>query len=193
MLQLKIIVGSTRPSRFSEKTLPWLKEVVDKHPEFSSEVLDLREYALPFYDQPISPSQVQNGAYGNEAVRTWAQKIQEADAFLVITPEYNHGPSAVLKNAFDSIYPEWNKKAIGFVAYGSAGGARAVEQLRQVAVELQMASIRSGVHIMSPWNMLEADGSLKAGSLEPYTKALEGMLDQLKWWGETLKAGRSTS
>lgn len=193
MLQLKVIIGSTRPSRFSEKVLPWLQTTLAKKNLFAAEVLDLRNYPLPFYDQPTSPSQVQNGAYENEVARAWAQKIKEGDAFLVVAAEYNHGPTAVLKNALDSVYAEWNKKPVAFIAYGSVGGARAVEQLREIAIELQMAPIRQAVHIPSPWGMLESDGRLKEGSLDSYTHALEGTLDQLSWWAEALKAAREKS
>ena len=89
------------------------------------------------------------GKYANEIVKTWAEKINEGDAFIIVTPEYNHGYPAVLKNALDSIFQEWNKKAVGFVSYGNAGGARSVEQLRQVVIELQMVPIRNAVHISS--------------------------------------------
>ncbi|HEY0964448.1 MAG TPA: NAD(P)H-dependent oxidoreductase, partial [Candidatus Paceibacterota bacterium] len=151
MLNIKIIVGSTRPNRFSEKVLPWIVEELTKRAGISAEVLDLRDWQLPYFDMPMSPAYVQNGEYPSEQVRAWAEKIGEADGYIVIAPEYNHGYSAVLKNALDVVYGEWNRKAIGFVSYGSVGGGRVVEQLRQVAVELQMASTRTAVHIQAPW------------------------------------------
>lgn len=189
MLNLKIILGSTRPSRFSEKLVPWLRMEVEHHKKFSFEILDLRDFPMPFYDQPISPSMIKNSEYGNEIVRAWAAKIKEADAFLVVSPEYNHSVSAVIKNAFDSVYAEWNKKTIAFISYGSVGGARAVEHLRTIAVELQMAPIRAGVHIPH-FPLLDEQGSLKEGTLDPYTKPLRSLLDQLGWWGEALKSAR---
>ncbi len=134
---------------------------------------------------------VENGAYANEVVRAFAEKIGEADAYLIVAPEYNHGYAAVLKNALDSVYSEWNNKAVGFVSYGSVGGARVVEQLRQVAVELQMAPVRSAVHIQAPWFLLDESGNLKEGVLTDYDKSLSGTLEQLKWWGEALKVARS--
>ena len=191
MLNLKIIVGSTREGRFSEKLLPWIAKGLDRQEEISYETLDLRDYDMPFYDQPMSPAVVENGAYGNEVVRDFAKKISEADMYLIIAPEYNHGYSAVLKNALDSVYGEWNNKAVGFVSYGSVGGGRVVEQLRQVAVELQMAPVRNAVHIQAPWFLLDESGSLKEGVLADYDKSLTGTLNQLKWWGEALKAARS--
>lgn len=190
MLNVKVIIGSTREGRFSEKALPWVEEGLKAAEGIEYEVLDLREYDMPFYDQPVSPASVEDGAYANEVVRKWAAKIGEADAFLVIAPEYNHGYTAVLKNALDSVYGEWNKKAIGFVSYGSVGGGRVVEQLRQVAVELQMAPIRSAVHIQAPWFLLDESGKLKDGALDDYTKSLGGVIEQLTWWGEALKVAR---
>lgn len=191
MLQVKIIVGSTRPGRFSEKVLPWLTDSASARNDMQVEVLDLREHELPFFDAPMSPAYVQNGEYGSEVVRAWAKKIGEADAYIIIAPEYNHGYTAVLKNALDVVYGEWNNKTVGFVSYGSVGGGRVVEQLRQVAVELQMASTRNAVHIQAPWFLLEENGDLKAGALDGYTDSLKGMLDQLAWWGNALKEARA--
>ncbi len=190
MLKVKVIVGSTRPQRFSEKIVPWVNEALGKRSDLEVEVLDLREYQLPYFDMPMSPAYVQNGEYPSELVRAWAAKIGEADAYVIIAPEYNHGYSAVLKNALDVVYGEWNRKIVGFVSYGSVGGGRAVEQLRQVAVELQMASTRTAVHIQAPWLLSGEDGQLKPGVLDSYTHALEDMLDQLEWWGNALKAAR---
>lgn len=191
MLNVKVIVGSTREARFSEKILPWVTSELGRTDSITHEVLDLRDWEMPFYNEPISPATVENGAYQNEVVREFAAKIKEADAFLVIAPEYNHGYSAVLKNALDSVYAEWNKKAVGFVSYGSVGGGRVVEQLREVAVELQMAPIRSAVHIQAPWNLLEESGSLKEGALNDYGHSLTGTIEQLIWWGNALKEART--
>lgn len=191
MLNLKVIVGSTREGRFSEKVLPWIARGLDEQEGISYEILDLRDYNMPFYDQPMSPAMVKDGAYGNEVVRNFAKKIGEADAYLIIAPEYNHGYSAVLKNALDSVYGEWSNKTVGFVSYGSVGGGRVVEQLRTVAVELQMAPVRNAVHIQAPWFLLDESGNLKEGALADYEKSLNGTLEQLKWWGEALKVARS--
>ncbi len=190
MLHLKIIIGSTREGRFSEKIVPWLESELQKNESFTYEVLDLRDYDMPFYDQPVSPATVENGEYAHEVVRNWADKIREADAYLVIAPEYNHGYTAVLKNALDSVYAEWNNKPIGFVSYGGVNGARAVEQLRQVAIELQMAPIRSALHMKGPWNLLDDDGNLPDGALDEYSKTFQGVIAQLQSWGEALKTVR---
>ena len=191
MLNIKVILGSTRDGRFSEKLVPWITEGLQSRNDVTYEVMDLRDYDMPFYDQPTSPAMVEDGAYPNDVVRSFAKKIGEADAYLIIAPEYNHGYTAVLKNALDSVYSEWNNKAVGFVSYGSVGGGRVVEQLRQVAVELQMAPVRNAVHIQAPWFLLDESGNVKEGVLADYDKSLTGSLEQLKWWGEALKEARN--
>ncbi len=193
MYTLKILLGSTRPNRTSEKLLPWLQSELARHTNIQVEVLDLRDNPLPFYDQPTSPSSVKDGVYPTEAATAWAQKIKEADAFLVIAPEYNHSFPAVLKNAFDTVYAEWNNKPIAFVAYGNVGGARSVEHLRGVAVELQMTPIRSALHIQAPWALMDEKGAFKPGTLESFNEPLHGMITQLSWWADALKVARSST
>ncbi|MDO8536700.1 MAG: NAD(P)H-dependent oxidoreductase [bacterium] len=190
MLNIKIILGSTRQNRFGDKPAKWIYEETKKREGVNAEFLDLRDYPMPFYDEPVSPSIIKDGAYANESVRKWAAKIAEADAFIVVSPEYNHGTSGVLKNALDNIYAEWNNKPVGFVSYGSVGGARAVEHLRGIVVELQMAPIRSAVHIPQPWNLLGEKGNLKVGALDPYERSANALLDQLIWWANALQAAR---
>src|SRR5206468_9617038 len=104
--------------------------------------IDLKEYSLPLLDEPVPPSM---GQYSKPHTKTWAAKIAGFDGFVFVTPEYNHGTSAALKNAIDFLYKEWNNKAAGFVSYGGAGGARAVEHLRLVMGELQVADVRAQV------------------------------------------------
>lgn len=190
MLKIKIILGSTRPNRFSDKPGTWIFGEARKKEGVEGELLDLRDYPFPFYNEPISPSMIKDGAYSNEIVKRWAVKIKEADAFIIVTPEYNHGTSGVLKNALDSVYAEWNNKPVGFVSYGGVGGARAVEQLRGVAVELQMAPIRNAVHIPQHWNLLDEKGNLKDGALNPFKKNADMLLAQLMWWAAALKTAR---
>ncbi|MBU6415482.1 NAD(P)H-dependent oxidoreductase [Patescibacteria group bacterium] len=190
MLKIKIILGSTRPNRFSDKPGNWIFEAAKKKDDVEAELLDLRDYPLPFFDESTSPARIKDGAYPNEIARKWAAKIREADAFIIVTPEYNHGASGVLKNALDYIYTEWNNKPVGFVAYGGVGGARAVEQLREVAVELQMAPIRNAIHIPQHWNLLDENGKLKTGALDPFKKSADTFLGQLLWWAKALKTAR---
>ncbi len=192
-LKLKIIVGSTRPNRTSEKVAPWVLQQVNAFGAYDAEVLDLRDYPMPFYDEATTPSQVKDGQYANEVVRKWAAKINEADCFIVVAPEYDHGIPAVLKNAFDHVFFEWHRKPITYVAYGSAGGARSVEHLRATAIELQMAPIRVAVHIQAPWMMMDEKGAFKDGVLAPFEGSAKAMLEQLQWWGNALKVARSQS
>lgn len=191
MIKIKIILGSTRPNRFSDKPGIWILEQARTKDSIEAELLDLRDYPLPFFNEPMSPAMIKDGAYPNEIARKWAAKIREADAFIIVTPEYNHGTSGVLKNALDYVYAEWNNKPVGFVAYGGVGGARAVEDLRGVAVELQMAPIRNAIHIPQQWNLLDEKGNLKEGALDPFQGNAEAFLNQLLWWAEALKTART--
>lgn len=190
VLRIKIILGSTRPGRFSEHPGRLILEKASKIEGVEAEILDLRDYEMPFFNEAISPSS-KTGDYKNEAVQRWTNKISEADGFVIISPEYNHGTAAVLKNALDYTYKEWNNKPVGFIGYGNAGGARAVEQLRLVAIELQMAPIRAAVHINSPWGLVDEKGGLKPGALDSYEKAMDGLLTQLLWWTMALKTARN--
>ena len=145
-LTIHIIIGSTRQNRFCEKPARYILDELRKREGVRAELIDLRDWPLPFYDEPISPA-MNKGKYSNELGKKWAAKVGEADGYIMATPEYNHGYSAVFKNALDWVFPEWNGKPVGFVSYGNAGGARAIEQLRQVVIELQMVPISSAIHI----------------------------------------------
>lgn len=196
-LKIKIIVGSTRENRFSGRPAQWIFEEAKKLTGVDMELLDLRDYPMPFFDSPMPPSMAK-GQYENEMVKKWAEKIGDGDAFIIVTPEYNHGYPAVLKNALDVISPEWSKKPIGFVSYGSAVGARAVEQLRQVAVELQMVPIKNAIHIPVDMFMAAMMGTGATGP-ELFTPLREGargdrvqaFFDELLWWARALKAART--
>ncbi len=186
-LKIKIIVGSTRANRFSEKTSQWILEGAKKRPDFEVELLDLRDYALPFFEEAMPPGMAKD-SYDNPEVARWRDKVREADGFIVCTPEYNHGYPAVLKNALDYVYYAWNRKAVAFVSWGGAGGARAVEQLRLVAIELGMAPVRAAVHIPNPWFIKDV-AELSSG---PHQSSAAVLLDELAWWTEALRAARAT-
>lgn len=158
----------------------------EKRTDISPELLDLRDYPMPFFNEPVSPSSKKE-PYAHEAVVRWTAKVAEADGFIVIAPEYNHGYPAVLKNAFDYAYQEWNNKPVAFVSYGSLMGGRSVEQLRLVAIELQMAPIRNAIHM--PWDTVEA-GRKDEAAFTQYEQRASGLMDQLLWWGKALKAAR---
>ncbi len=192
-LKLKIILGSTRDGRFSEYAGAWMGEHAAKHSAFDTEVLDLREYEMPFFDQMATPSS-KSEPYAHPAVARWTTKIAEADAFVIIAPEYNRGVPGVLKNAIDWVYSEWNKKSIGYVGYGSAMGARSVEHLRASAIELQMVPVRQAVHIAAPWTLRENfTGPLKQGALSEFDHSAQMMLEQIAEWGEAGRAWRAKS
>jgi NAD(P)H-dependent FMN reductase len=188
--RIGIVIGSTREGRFGEKPAHWIHEIARQRTDLAFELIDLRDHPLPFFDEPMSPAY---GPVNNEAARLWAGKLATLDGLIVVTPEYNHGPSAVLKNAFDYAYKEFIRKPIGFVGYGGVGAARAVEQLRLVATELQMAPVRNAVHI----GMVEFMGIWRQGkTFEDFphlAQAATGLLDDMAWWTKALKAAREAA
>jgi NAD(P)H-dependent FMN reductase len=189
MLKIKVILGSTREQRFGEQPAKWITEKA-KTKGLDVELLDLRDYPLPFFNEPMSPTaaMAKEGAYPYPVSAKWTGKIAEADGFIFVTPEYNHGYPAVMKNAFDYVAREWNKKPVAFVGYGTVGGARAVEQWRPVTTEQQMVPIRTAVSIIAPWMLPKnADGMTDLSSSDA---TADQMLDQLIWWADALKAAR---
>ena len=187
---IKVIAGSIREGRFSDKAAAWIAEEIKKQEGVVVEILDLRDYNMPFFNEPVTPSYKQE-PYKNEAVARFTKKIEEGDAFVVVTPEYNHGTSGVLKNALDWVYQEWNNKPVAFVSYGSVGGARAIEQLRLTAIELQMAPIRAAVHIPGDKYFPVLFGQADANELfSSLSKSAEDMITQLLWWTRALKNAR---
>jgi len=191
-LHIKVIIGSTREGRFGDKAAAWIRDELKKQKDLTVEILDLRDYAMPFFNESISPS-AKKEPYKNEEVARFTKKIAEGDAFVIVTPEYNHGTSAVLKNALDWVYQEWNNKPVAFVSYGSVGGARAIEQLRQNAVELQMAPIRNAVHLPGEKYFPVLFGQAGADELfASVAKPAEALISQLLWWGKALKLARSS-
>lgn len=190
-LKIQVIMGSTRQGRFSEKAARWIYEEASQRPELEVELVDLRDYPLPFFDEPKSPAHLQ-GKYSDERVQVWARKVAEADGYIIVTPEYNHGYPAVLKNTLDVLYPEWNNKPVGFVSYGNAGGARGVEQLRLVSVELQMAPIKQAIHIPLQVYLavLRPPNGDTSNPFDTIAWQATGFLDQLAWWATALRVAR---
>jgi NAD(P)H-dependent FMN reductase len=193
MAVISIIVGSTREGRFSEKPAKWIFEHLKKRDGVDARLLDLRDFPMPFFDQATTPAMPGRAPYKNEVVQRWTTAIAQSDGFVFVAPEYNYGPSAVLKNAIDWVYPEWNRKAVGFVSYGSAMGARGVQQLRLTAIEVQLAPIRSSVHIpvATLWAHYQG-GDVDAGLAELAAPA-EAMIDDLLWWTAALKTARAAA
>ena len=186
-LKIAIVISTTRATRFGHKPAQWVKDIAAGRDDMDVEIVDLRDYPMPFFDEVATNAWVPST---NEVAQRWQKKVAEFDGYVFVTAEYNHGIPAVMKNALDYAYPEWNKKAAALVGYGAVGGARAVEQLRLVAAELQLATIRTGVYIqgadfMAVWK--EGKDLKDIGYLQ---KGVSDMLDQLAWWTEALKSAR---
>jgi len=184
MLNVGIILGSTRPNRNGEAVAKWVQQQVKDRNDASYELVDLKDFNLPLLDEPIPPSQ---GKYAQPHTKKWAEKIASLDAFIFVTPEYNHATSGALKNALDFLYAEWNNKAAGFVSYGSAGGARAVENLRLIMAELQIADVRAQVMFSLFTDFKNFSQFAPDARHEP---ELNTMLQQLVAWGEAMKTVR---
>lgn len=184
MLKVAIIVGSTRPGRKGEAVARWIHELAAERSDARFELVDIADFDLPLLDEPIPPSM---GRYKKEHTKRWSETVDGFDAFVFVTPEYNHSTSGALKNALDYLYREWNNKAAAFVAYGSAGGTRAVEHLRGIVGELQMADVRGQV-ALSLFEDFENFAAFKPRDV--HQKAVGTMLDQLIGWGRALKSYR---
>lgn len=189
MSKIAVIMGSTRPKRFCEYPTQWIVDEARKRPRVNVDVLDLRDFPLPFYQEPVSPAN-NKGIYASEVAFSWAKRIADADGFIIVTPEYNHSFPAVLKNALDHAYHEWSNKPVAFVGYGGLGGARAVEQLRLVAVELQMAPIKNAVHIPVQVYLAVAQEGKSISSFDYLQAGASALLTQLEWWTDALKTAR---
>ena len=188
--RIGIVIGSTREGRFSEKPAQWIATLAAARKDCSFEVVDLRDHPMPFFNEASAP--VWGMTKDASAVR-WGSVLERLDGLIVITPEYNHGPSAVLKNALDYAYWQLNRKPIGFVGYGGVGGARAIEHLRLVSIELQMIPVRPAVHIA----MAEFMGISQQGKdFESYPhldQAANAVLDHVTWWAHLLTPERRAS
>ena len=184
---IQIIVASTRDGRRGERVAAWFGALAGARADMRSELVDLLAWDLPWYRDAVVPPR---GQYREEATLRWAAKVAEADGYVLVTPEYNHGYPAPLKNALDHLYAEWNHKPVTFVTYGgSGGGVRAAEQLVQVAVELKMAPLRPQVHIPMAGRIFGRDAS---GAVEQrHADAANVALRELAWWARALRAARA--
>ena len=185
MINIAIIMGSTRPGRKADAVARWVLDIAMLRNDARYELVDIEDFNLPLLDEPVPPSM---GQYSKPHTKAWAAKIDTFDGFVFVTPEYNHGIPAALKNAIDFLYKEWNNKAAGFVGYGSAGGVRAVEVLRLVMGEVQVADVRNQV-MLSLYTDFENFTAFKPAV--PHEKSVGAMLDQLVAWSGALKTVRA--
>ena len=186
MIRIAVIIGSTRPGRNGEAVAKWVYEIARKRSDAEFELVDIKDFNLPLLDEPVPPSL---GQYTKEHTRVWAAKIDSFDAYVFVTPEYNHGTSGALKNAIDFLFKEWNNKAAGFVGYGGAMGVRAVEHLRLVMGELLVADVRAQVGL-SLFTDFENFSVFKPAPQQE--QSVKAMLDQVVAWGGALKTLRET-
>lgn len=193
MSKLHIIIGSTRPGRAADLVAPWVIDRTRSHGGFEVEVLDLRDWALPMFSETFETvGDFNDPTYSSPLVRAWNHKIAEADAFLVITPEYNHSVPAVLKNAIDSVFVSFGfrNKPIAAVGYsgGIAGGVRAIEHLAQIAVEAEMVPLRTATIFPQVFQAFTLDHQ----PVNPIADiSLQIALDDLKWWSDVLEKART--
>ncbi len=184
MIKIAIIIGSTRPGRVGESVARWVYQIAQQRDDAKFDLVDIKDFNLPLLDEPGTPGM---GEYTKPHTKVWAAKINSFDAFVFVTPEYNHATSGALKNAIDFLYAEWNNKAAGFVGYGGAGGTRAVENLRLIMGELEVADVRKQV-MLSLHDDFENYTVFKP---QPrHEQSVNDMLDQVIAWGSALKTLR---
>lgn len=184
-LKVKVIVGSVREGRMSLPIAEWVMEQAADRTDIVAELLDLKKWDLPMFAEPHPPA---TGKYTGAKQRAWAGAIGPADGFILIAPEYNHGMSAVLKNALDTVSAEWARKPVAFVGHGTIGAGRSVEQLREVTAALSMAPLSEALHIQKAASMRDGDRFNADDTLE---RRLGRLFDELAWWGEALRAART--
>ncbi|MGX7679284.1 NADPH-dependent FMN reductase [Jatrophihabitans sp. DSM 45814] len=190
MTRIAIIVGSTREGRFADKPATWVAQRLAEREVVQVDLIDLRHHPLPFFDQ-VAPARTLR-EYSTPETERLGQRIDDAEGFIVLTPEYNHGYPAVLKNAMDHTFIEWRRKPISFVGWGNVGGARVIEQLRGVSVEFEMAPLRHAVHIL-PEQMVPAMQASEPFDIAVFAaleRRLALLIDDLLWWADALTAAR---
>lgn len=191
MLKIALVISSTRDTRFADKPAKWILELANQRDDLEVEILDIKEYDLPFFNAPASNAWMPST---DEKVIAWQQKVESFDGYIFLTAEYNHSITAALKNAIDQSAIEWVHKPAAYVGYGGVGAARAVEHLRLINIEQQMVPVRSAVHI-GGGEFMKVSPLGGNGDMSEITDVLAGsakaMLDELTWWGNATKAARA--
>ena len=177
-MKVQLIIGSTRPSRMGKQSADWLIENLPKFPDLEYQTVDLLEIGLPLLDEPIMASQ---NKYQNDHTKAWSEIVKQADGYIWLTPEYNAGYSAALKNAIDYLYVEWNEKPIMIVSYGAGGGTTASAQLRQVAERLKMKVVKEAPEIKLPYDKID-----ETGKITDINETLKDYLPDIKTAGDEL-------
>jgi len=186
MKNIQVIIGSVREGRLGKRIADWLLSEIGNNPDFNFEVIDLKDWHLPMKMETALPA---SGSYSDPQTIKWATKVAKADGYIFITPEYNHGYPASLKNAIDHLYLEWQKKPVAFVGYGVLGAARSIEQLAQVTSQIGMMPLQmSSINIISLRDAFDEDGKLMGDHVKGN---IEKMIEQLNWWADALKTARN--
>lgn len=183
-LKILTLLGSVREGRMAAPIGNWVLERGADRNDMQLELVDPKILQLPFFAQPKPPAA---GNYQDLQQVRWAEKVASADGYVLICPEYNHSPSAVLKNMLDTVYAEWARKPVAFVGYGSLGAARSIEQMRLTTIALEMVPLNASVHLVRPGAKRDGD-RFNADSYDD--RALNGLFDSLSWWGGALKTAR---
>src|SRR2546430_5798862 len=188
--KIRVTICPTRATRFSEKPAKWIHGIAAARTDMSVELIDLRDYPMPFFDEPATNAWVPSK---NEVAKRWQKKVAEFDGYIFVTAEYNRSIPAVLKNALDYAYTEWNRKAAAYVGYGSVGAARSIEQLRLMCVELQMAPTRTGVHIQGADFLAALQQGKDIKELSYLEQNSKKMVDEVHWWASASKVARGSA
>lgn len=193
MTRIAVIMSTTRQGRFADGPAAWVTSRLSAVDDFEVDLIDLRDFDIAHFDGPAPARNPR--VYGTPDVARFGERIDAADGFVILTAEYNHSYPAVLKNAMDHIFVEWQHKPVSFVGWGGVGGARAIEQLRLVAVEFEMAPLRHAVHILPDvlLGALRAEDKTDPALYASLDARLDALAADLGWWASALKAARSAS
>ncbi len=184
--KLHIVICSTRPGRVGPSVARWFHEFAGSHGKFDTQLIDLADFNLPVYDEPIHPAQQK---YQHAHTKAWSESVAAADAYIFVTPEYNYSPPPSLVNALDYVYREWNYKPCGFVSYGGvSGGLRSVQAVKLQITTLKMMPMMEGVMVPMVANLIDEGGSFRSNEL--IDKSAVTLLDELRYWADGLKAMR---
>lgn len=184
--KLHVVICSTRPGRIGPSVAGWFHGFAQQHGKFEIALIDLADFNLPIYDEPIHPARQD---YKHEHTKRWSASVAAADAYIFVTPEYNYSPPPSLVNALDFVYREWNYKPCGFVSYGGvSGGLRAVQNVKMQVTALKMMPMMEGVMVPMAASLIDAKGTFQSNEL--IDKSAATLLDELRYWADGLKAMR---